>query len=139
MFKMIKEIKQILLYHARQYHEWYNSGLFILQYIGTQIATFVFGLIGACVVLDFSTYDSSIQPIIRDVIVRLMNNPQHEGSREILRMVQEGVSISFMRTGIIKINEMFYPVCMFQAENIFYFTTFVLESYRILYYIKVFL
>lgn len=85
-------------------------------------------------VLDFSTYDSSIQPIIRDVIVRLMNNPQHEGSREILRMVQEGVSTSFMRTGIIKINEMFYPVGMFQAENIFYFTTFVLESYRISYY-----
>lgn len=66
---------------------------FLFQYIASQIAIFVFGLIGACVVLDFSTYDSSIQPLIRDVIVRLMNNPQHEGSREILRMVQEGVSI----------------------------------------------
>lgn len=69
----------------------FNDPLF-LQYIGSQIAAFVFGLVGSCVVLDFSTYDSSIQPLIRDVIVRLMNNPQHEGSREILRMVQEGVS-----------------------------------------------
>ncbi|KOB76060.1 Tetraspanin, partial [Operophtera brumata] len=63
--------------------------LLLYGYIASQIAIFVFGLVGACVVLDFSTYDSNIQPLIRDVIVRLMNNPQHEGSREILRMVQE--------------------------------------------------
>ncbi|KAJ2950421.1 hypothetical protein O0L34_g8663 [Tuta absoluta] len=60
-------------------------------YIGTQAGIFVFGLIGACVVLDFSTYDSSIQPVIREVILRLINNPQHEGSRQVLRMVQEGI------------------------------------------------
>ncbi|XP_073966842.1 tetraspanin-2A-like [Choristoneura fumiferana] len=65
--------------------------MLLYAYIGSQIASFVFGLIGSCVVLDFSTYDSGIQPLIRDVIVRLMNNPQHEGSREILRMVQEGI------------------------------------------------
>ncbi|KAH9641859.1 hypothetical protein HF086_011609 [Spodoptera exigua] len=65
--------------------------LLLYAYIGSQIATFVLGLVGACVVLDFSTYDSSIQPLIRDVTMRLMNNPQHEGSREILRMVQEGI------------------------------------------------
>ncbi|KAL4709334.1 hypothetical protein ACJJTC_007066 [Scirpophaga incertulas] len=63
----------------------------LLAYIGTQIATFVFGLIGASVVLDFSTYDSSIQPLIKNSIMALMNNPQHEGSRQILRMVQEGI------------------------------------------------
>ncbi|XP_045459515.1 tetraspanin-2A [Melitaea cinxia] len=63
----------------------------LLIYIGTQVGLFIFGLIGACVVLDFSTYDSSIQPLIRNVILRLVNNPQHEGSREILRMVQEGI------------------------------------------------
>ncbi|KAL0884129.1 hypothetical protein ABMA27_016148 [Loxostege sticticalis] len=60
-------------------------------YIASQIATFIFGLVGATVVLDFSTYDSSIQPLIRNSIVGLMNNPQHEGSRAILRMVQEGI------------------------------------------------
>ncbi|XP_053600329.1 tetraspanin-2A [Plodia interpunctella] len=63
----------------------------LYAYIGSQIATFVFGLVGACVVLDFSTYDSSIQPLIKDVITRLINNPQHEDSRNILRMVQEGI------------------------------------------------
>ncbi|XP_052758742.1 tetraspanin-2A [Galleria mellonella] len=63
----------------------------LLAYIGTQIATFVFGLIGSCVVLDFSTYDSSIQPLIKDIIMRLIHNPQHEGSKFILRMVQEGI------------------------------------------------
>ncbi|CAG9091595.1 unnamed protein product [Plutella xylostella] len=55
-----------------------------------QLAIFVFGLVGSCVLLDFSTYDSSIQPLIRDVLHRLINNPQHEGSRQILRMVEEG-------------------------------------------------
>ncbi|KAM3967972.1 tetraspanin 2A isoform 2-T2 [Aphomia sociella] len=63
----------------------------LFAYIGTQIASFVFGLIGACVVLDFSTYDSSIQPLIKDIILRMMHNPQHEGSRLVLRMVQEGI------------------------------------------------
>ncbi|KAI5633609.1 tetraspanin family domain-containing protein [Phthorimaea operculella] len=63
----------------------------LFVYIGTQAGIFVFGLIGACVVLDFSTYDSSIQPLIKEVIFRLMNNPQHEGSRQVLRMVQEGI------------------------------------------------
>ncbi|XP_026326888.1 tetraspanin-2A [Hyposmocoma kahamanoa] len=63
----------------------------LFVYIATQAAVFVFGLVGSCVVLDFSTYDSSIQPLIREVILRMMNNPQHEGSREIMRMVQEGI------------------------------------------------
>ncbi|XP_059061980.1 tetraspanin-2A [Achroia grisella] len=63
----------------------------LFAYIGTQIAAFVFGLVGSCVVLDFSTYDSSIQPIIKDVFLRLIHNPQHEGSKLILRMVQEGI------------------------------------------------
>ncbi|CAH0397590.1 unnamed protein product [Chilo suppressalis] len=63
----------------------------LFAYIGTQIGIFVFGLVGACVLLDFSTYNSSVQPLIRNSIVNLMNNPQHEGSRLILRMVQEGI------------------------------------------------
>lgn len=65
--------------------------LLLYAYIASQIGVFVFGLVGACVVLDYSTYDSSIQPLIRNSIVNLMNNPQHEGSRQILRMVQEAI------------------------------------------------
>ncbi|CAG9792149.1 unnamed protein product [Diatraea saccharalis] len=63
----------------------------LFAYIATQIGIFVFGLVGACVLLDFSTYNSSLQPLIKNSIYNLMNNPQHEGSRLILRMVQEGI------------------------------------------------
>ena len=53
----------------------------------------MFGLAGAAVLLDYSTYDSQIQPIIRKSMTSLIVNSQHEDAAQILRMVQENVKI----------------------------------------------
>ncbi|XP_012269913.1 tetraspanin-2A [Athalia rosae] len=64
-------------------------GLWI--YIGLQILSFVAGLVGAAVLLDYSTYDSHIQPIIREAMTNLISNSQYDGAAYILRMVQENI------------------------------------------------
>lgn len=61
------------------------------QYIGLQAFCFLFGLTGAAVLLDYSTYDSQIQPIIRKSMTSLIVNSQHDDAAQILRMVQENV------------------------------------------------
>lgn len=64
---------------------------FLWVFLITQVVLFVIGMIGTAVLLDFSTYESSIQPIIHEVIIRFMNNPQHEFSRRTLNSIQEAV------------------------------------------------
>ncbi|XP_046431664.1 tetraspanin-2A [Neodiprion virginianus] len=63
----------------------------LYAYIGLQILSFVCGLAGAAVLLDYSTYDSSIQPIISTAMTNLISNSQYEGAAVILRMVQENI------------------------------------------------
>jgi uncharacterized membrane-anchored protein YjiN (DUF445 family) len=52
---------------------------------------FICGLAGAAVILDYSTYDSKIQPIIERAMYKLINNSQHETASFILRIIQETV------------------------------------------------
>lgn len=64
-------------------------GLFL--HVGLQIFCFICGLAGAAVVLDYSTYDSKIQPIIRRSMSNLISNSQHEKASEILKLIQENI------------------------------------------------
>ncbi|XP_063978804.1 tetraspanin-2A [Diachasmimorpha longicaudata] len=64
-------------------------GLYI--HIGLQMLGFCLGLAGTGVLLDYSTYDSNIQPIIRKSMTSLIVNSQYEKPAMVLRMIQEGI------------------------------------------------
>ncbi|EFN88434.1 tetraspanin-2A [Harpegnathos saltator] len=59
--------------------------------IGLQVFCFICGLSGAAVVLDYSTYDSKIQPVIRHSMINLIRNSHYETASLILRIIQESV------------------------------------------------
>uniref|UniRef100_A0A1L8DJV0 Tetraspanin n=2 Tax=Nyssomyia neivai TaxID=330878 RepID=A0A1L8DJV0_9DIPT len=64
----------------------------LYMFIGTQGFCFLFGTIGAAVLLSFSTIGSFVQPLIWDTITRLiMASSHHQPSRDILKMIQESV------------------------------------------------
>lgn len=63
----------------------------LYAYIGLQLFCFLFGLAGAAVLLDYSTYDSDIQPLIRRSMTSLISNSQHEDASRMLRIVQEQI------------------------------------------------
>lgn len=52
---------------------------------------FLLGLIGAGLLLNYSTVDSSIQPIIRNSMTTLITNSQHQKATQVLRLLQENV------------------------------------------------
>lgn len=60
-------------------------------HVGLQIFSFICGLAGAAVILDYSTYDSKIQPIIERSMYNLIRNSHHETPSFILRIIQETV------------------------------------------------
>ncbi|KAL6426981.1 hypothetical protein ACFW04_009288 [Cataglyphis niger] len=60
-------------------------------HVGLQLFSFICGLSGAAVILDYSTYDSKIQPIIERSMYNLISNSYHETAGFILRIIQETV------------------------------------------------
>ncbi|KAH0555495.1 hypothetical protein KQX54_019408 [Cotesia glomerata] len=68
-----------------------ESALFLWINIGLQLFTFIFGLAGAAVLLDYSTYDSKIQPIIHRSMTSLIVNSQYHRQSQILKIVQENI------------------------------------------------
>jgi hypothetical protein len=64
------------------------------QFAGVQVLCFIIGTAGAAVLLDYSTYDSKIQPLIRERMRYLISESQNEYASSVLRMVQETVSTS---------------------------------------------
>lgn len=58
----------------------------------TQGIAFVIDVAGAAVLLDYSTLNSSIQPIIRDSMRRLIMSSSRPESTAVLKMIQENVS-----------------------------------------------
>lgn len=64
-------------------------GLYI--HAGLQMLCFVLGLSGAAVLLDYSTYDSKIQPIIRKSMTNLIVHSHDERAIYILRVIQESI------------------------------------------------
>lgn len=61
-------------------------------FAGTQGLCFLVGLAGTAVLLDFSTYNSTIQPLLRRVFLQLIMNSQYEDVSYVLNQVQESVS-----------------------------------------------
>lgn len=66
--------------------------LCILQFVGTQCLAFAVGVAGAAVLLDYSTLNSSVQPIIRNSMRRLIELSSQTRPGTILKMIQENVS-----------------------------------------------
>ncbi|CAG2055322.1 unnamed protein product, partial [Timema podura] len=60
-------------------------------FIALQVVSFILGLAGAAVLLDHTTYDSSLQPLIRNSMNNLISTSQNENSANILRMIQENI------------------------------------------------
>ncbi|XP_018339280.1 PREDICTED: CD9 antigen [Trachymyrmex septentrionalis] len=60
-------------------------------HVGLQAFSFICCLTGAAVILDYSTYDSKIQPIIERSMYSLISNSHHETASFILRVIQETV------------------------------------------------
>ncbi|XP_046813492.1 tetraspanin-2A [Vespa velutina] len=65
--------------------------LVLFVHVGLQLFCFICGLAGAAVILDYSTYDSQIQPIIRRSMNNLITNSQYEKASDILKLIQENV------------------------------------------------
>ncbi|GFG29349.1 hypothetical protein Cfor_01234 [Coptotermes formosanus] len=60
-------------------------------FIGVEVLCFIIGTAGAAVLLDYSTYDSKIQPLIRQRMRYLISESQNEHAGSVLRMVQETI------------------------------------------------
>lgn len=63
----------------------------LLTYVGTQGLGFVCGIIGSAFLLENSTQDSQIQPLIRESMRRLIMNARYELSQKTLGMIQEDI------------------------------------------------
>lgn len=70
------------------------------QYLGTQGLGFVVNVVGAAVLLDFSTVNSSIEWYLRRSLTNLIMRSRFETEGRALRLIQESVSIYI---GVLKI------------------------------------
>uniref|UniRef100_A0A182XCD8 Uncharacterized protein n=1 Tax=Anopheles quadriannulatus TaxID=34691 RepID=A0A182XCD8_ANOQN len=62
-----------------------------LPFIGTQVFLFVLTVIGSAILLDYSTMNSSIQPLIRQTMLRFIVTSEHPHSSAALKLIQESV------------------------------------------------
>lgn len=58
----------------------------------TQVICFLLAIFGTAILLEHSTYDSRIQPMIRHTMTRLIMRSEYEPASEWLRLIQESVS-----------------------------------------------
>lgn len=68
---------------------------FFPQFTITQIICFILAIVGTAILLEHSTYESRIQPMIRHSMNRLIMYSEYEPSTTMLRLIQESVSIVF--------------------------------------------
>lgn len=62
------------------------------QFIATQLVAFIIGVAGSAFLLDYSTLNSSIQPLLRNSFRRLIMSSGWPDSAAALKMIQENVS-----------------------------------------------
>lgn len=60
-------------------------------FIATQLTTFVICVGGAAVLLDYSTLNSSLQPLLRNSLRRLIMSSSWQDSAAALKMIQENI------------------------------------------------
>lgn len=65
------------------------------QFIATQLVSFVVSVAGSAVLLDYSTLNSSIQPLLHHSFRRLIMSSGWQESAAALKMIQENVSTHF--------------------------------------------
>ncbi|XP_052873323.1 tetraspanin-2A [Anopheles cruzii] len=63
----------------------------VAWFIGTQVLLFVLTVIGSAILLDFSTMNSSIQPLIRHTMLRFIVTSEHPHSSAALKLIQESI------------------------------------------------
>lgn len=63
----------------------------LMVFIGSQILAFILVCAGCAVLMDFSTMNSSVQPIIRETMLRLIMTSEYQTSTVTLRMIQENI------------------------------------------------
>ncbi|XP_055383584.1 tetraspanin-2A [Condylostylus longicornis] len=68
-----------------------ESGFALMLFIVSQVVTFLLVTVGSAVLLEFSTVNSSIQPLIRDTMRSLIMNSRYKPAGDTLRMIQENV------------------------------------------------
>jgi hypothetical protein len=71
------------------------------------LVAFVIGVVGSAVLLDFSTLNSSIQPLLRNSFRRLIMSSGWPESQAALKMIQENVSETSVTFIILKIYNKF--------------------------------
>ncbi|CAB0035810.1 unnamed protein product [Trichogramma brassicae] len=69
----------------------YEHDLHLKINAGFLLVCFVLSLIATCLLLDYSTTNSSLQPIIRKSMRDLISNSQHDYDAKILRQLQEAI------------------------------------------------
>lgn len=69
-----------------------EHGLGLMIFTILQIICFILAIFGTAILLEHSTYESRIQPMIRHTMNRLIMYSEHEPQRTMLRMIQESVA-----------------------------------------------
>lgn len=65
----------------------------LMVFLGTQVFGFVAHVVGSAVLLDFSTLNSSLQPILKRSLTWLISRSAFPTEANVLRLIQESVSI----------------------------------------------
>ncbi|KAK9759286.1 Tetraspanin family [Popillia japonica] len=68
-----------------------ESSFLIFIFIGTQLLVFVGYVAGTAILLNFTTKNSAIQPIIRESMRRLIMNKHYQKGQETLALIQEHI------------------------------------------------
>lgn len=68
-----------------------ENSLLIFIYIGTQLLAFLGFVAGAAILLNFTTKNSDLQPIVRESMRRLIMNKHYQRGQETLAMIQEHI------------------------------------------------
>ena len=69
-----------------------ENGLGLLIFTILQIICFLLAIFGTAILLEHSTYESRIQPMIRHTMNRLIMYSEHESQSKMLKMIQESVA-----------------------------------------------
>lgn len=64
----------------------------LLQFTVTQIICFLLAIFGTAILLEHSTYNSRVQPMIRHTMNQLIMKSEYQPAQDWLRLIQESVS-----------------------------------------------
>lgn len=63
----------------------------LYAFIGTQVFLFLATIAGSAIILAYSTTDSSVQPLIRQTMLRFISTSEHPHSSAALKLIQESI------------------------------------------------